>query len=393
MKLIRLLGCVSLVTIIVLHSAPAQITATSSGLSYDLLLLSASVESLSYDPQDTIWTNRDQGTLALNYFDTQTGELTQVETTDMPLNQEALSPDGQYLAVYRDGQVCIVDQHWQTSFCRDMSNCEAWYLCKLGWEPDSQSFWAFDSLSESKLSQIGVPEGEVLRSVQLENDSAQQGEVWDVGLFPAAHVALLRYAWSNFNLYDLETGSFLYELNYLFFVSPDARYAACRGEAEALGAIFSLEDPDLNPLGGIPVLQINSQTTWSTTSELAWNKGDERWQIGPFAYVWSHDSRKVAIYRSIVQDGRTIGLTEVYFLDTQEVRVLRQTQWEIADLYWSPDDSALVVLPANTGYPLRSGTEVTILTLDGSTIPVLNEDQLFRVYSITWLPHGWLAIP
>jgi hypothetical protein len=257
------------------------------------------------------------------------------------------------------------------------------------WETDSISFWILSDSPEPSIIQIGVPNGEVLRSLKIENPSGRAIEVYQFNIYPIGRRFLLGFNNDCCYLFDLDTGDFLYRQDHYYGLSPDTQLVESYGE-NGLGGIFKLEfSPDLGDVIPIPVAQINSQFAWSNTPELAWAESD-RDGAGYTVRRWSHDSLKIAFHQSILQDGEAVGFTGVYFLDTQEVRILGQDSWETADLFWSPDDSAIAVLPSNTGYAFRSGTQLTVFTLDGSTIPVLNENELFRVYSVNWVPHQWL---
>ena len=346
-------------------------------------------------------------------FDTETWEFTELATNDMPVPNVALSPDAQHLVVLRETDICVVNRQWQTEFClppdadyvgepRALYKPDpmlSWRSPRLFWEPDSSHFWIlkyqpWDALRPVMVD-VNVAEGTIEREIVL-------GETWS-GEEPlrlhdfsaASHVALLEegkgpsdmWEFNPFYLYDIETGA-MRLCKSRGFLSPDGQRIAYLPERNfdeplSIGEVTDLDDNVIQEMLPAPPGE-SSDFPWQT---------DYPWQSGGKAFhdfVWSHNGRMLAfrIYLGY--------LTNLYSLNTNEARILRVEEelatMEWAELFWSPDDSAIARI---SHFTMNSGDDLDIVTPNGDYFPIITDlseglKMERRVFSATWVPDGWL---
>ena len=397
-KALRGLFVVLMVSTLVGFSRSSQALKTPTpSTAYDLLLVVSTPHDWEY------WTLNDEPiSWTIYLFDTETWQLVNLSTNDKPVPANALSPDAQHLIVLRQRGICVVNRHWQTEFCLP-SNED--YVGNLGdaynvrinrrsprvfWSPDSNHFWILRYQAREVLRptivEVNVSSGAIEREITL-------GEMWDSSEplrlhdFSAANqVALLEegsgfstWYFNPFILYDIETGN-MRLCQSRGFISTNGQEIAYLPERDTDNVSLIGEITDLNDA----LLQ---EILPGQDSTFHWESGGRAF----YDFVWSHSSRMLA-FRVYLGD-----LTAVYSLDTQETHELRRDDnvatLEWAELFWSPDDSAIARI---SHFTMPSGDDLDILTLDSDYFPIItdlsddNVQEERKVYSATWIPNGWL---
>lgn len=370
-------------------------------LAYDLLFLSSTPQHWTEDM------DRETVDLTLNYLDTETWEITRMATDNRPVAVNALSPNGQHLAVFRGDQLCLVNSRWQTEFCLpvglidragldDVTRYSMGTLLhdnRIYWASDSSSFWAVKDYGTSTtptLLQVSATDGSVLKEIALAKDfthiedSPVSPLLYLLDFSPVSMTAVLGTGVSS-TIFNLESGAILCSLmgGSRWTLSPDGQQLANARHVpddDMLGMIT-----DLN---GVLITYIGPETIQNAIPGMTWVR--TRTYDGLF---WSHDGNKLA-FRHPVSLDRLASTTAVYFLDTQQVLPLATDRMEGAKLIWSPDDAALAQVESIS---INTGNDLSIVSLDGRVASIISDmsdnlDKQRKIYSVTWLPHGWLQL-
>jgi hypothetical protein len=398
-----LLPCIIRVFVVIILSSCISSSLTSDlvyaqpQFTHDLLILSTPPLHYPTRIEDSF----------LFLLDGVTGEITQLETTDLPAGGDALSPNGQYFAVYRGNQLCLVNSHWETHYClpEDLAGNTNEVTVEFSpqdiyWESNSLSFWV-TSGEESELYpsilQIRSEDGEILSEYPIgEGDYTEQVFVSDFS--PMNHTITIQHPYLR-TVYELEDFEPLYQALYDgYSLSPDGMYLAERRTYHDYPYLFAiidlakepqihytLQDPDRLTL-------IGPDNAWSDTPGIVWQ------EYTTFAVSWSHDGEMIAFRRNVSNDVTPSGAgTFVYFFDTQEVRfIAAREDGMFGTLIWSPDDTAIAQI---TNWP-EGANFLSIVTLNGEIIPVdvsaffaeSSIEAYPRTLNATWIPHGWLQL-
>jgi hypothetical protein len=368
-----------------------RIYAQKPPLTYDLLFLSST-------PQNWMEVDRETVDLTLNYLNTENWEIARIATDDKPV---ALSPDGRHLAVFRNDQLCLVNSHWQTEFClpaglidRVGSDDVTSYFMntalhdnRIYWDSDSNGLWAVEDYGSSTtptILQIAVSDGSVIREIALTKDYThiEDSSLYLIDFSPITMTAVLGTDASSY-ICNVETGDISYSLlnGSRWTLSPDGQKLANARHVpddDILGVVTDLS--------GAPVIYIGPEVIQRKIPGMTWVKA--RTYDG---LMWSHDGNKLAFRHPVFLDGLA-STTAVYFLDTQQVLALSTDRMEGGELIWSPNDAAIAQVISVSIY---AGNDLSIVSLDGSVTSVVSDlsdnlDQQRKIYSVIWLPHGWL---
>lgn len=372
---------------------PMPDAAAQPALAYDLLFTASPM--LTWNSYSDEW--------RLFLLDTETWAITPLDREARPVNLDALSPDGELLAVQRGDRLCLVDNHWQERFCLPPGTIDtstSLFTRTIYWSPGG-SFWGTRQAAgqAARMLEISADDGTLLTELSLGDEIDRTSFVVDFS--PISHHAI----YSNGAIYNLDTGVLLGRAA-SGLLSPDGqqvaepitRYSPPAGDRQdgdilyilALGDELRQFSPEAEW-----ITWVSPETAWSDTPERVWLPN----YLGAFTF-WSNDGRMLAVRRQ--QRDEAAGLwagTFVYFVDTGEVRFITVDGGEYAALDWSPDDTALAQVlysPAGGG----GSFGLSIATLDGETVSIsladfFTEDQYDygppTILSVTWLPRGWLA--
>ncbi len=368
---------------------------------------------------------------ALYYLDTATWTTTALDVSDRPISVNALSPDGQRLAVVRDTQLCLVDAHWQTLFClpEDIVTFDEWrplgvtYTLTnrfhIYWEPDSQSFW-MPSQDDAcpTLLQISADDGVILRAVPIDREVCYQTNAGHCvhDLSPASRIALLTPCDSTrVTAVNFETGQRLSSrLDTMISLSPEGqRLAVPAGPftyqgTVRMGYIYDLSEPDVFVTFATEaswLTPITPEPDWSQMPEFEWldAEADRR---GVYQFFWSHDGQRLAFRRHLRESDephQPLAATYIYDIDTEAIHPLTRggdPYMTYESLNWSPDDAFIARVlqrPPYSGRRITFTEDFSIVTVDGEVYPIAQympdgEESYFEIRAVTWVPRGWLQL-
>ncbi len=277
-------------------------------------------------------------------------------------------------------------------FCADAPTAVCPGIKQIFWDADGRSFWA--RLTNS-FAQIDVADGSVMQVLREYEDGASRFTNSDgvvphyiFDFVPSTMVAHLHTGTAE-AIIDMETQQ-LYSLDWYRSkaLSPDGAFVV---DHDVLLTLDGVEYPS-NELGYI-ISEDDLIPYYPCTTEIPADTEDydPLWSVPE----WSHDSQMLA-YRCYMpqSDGWVVGLW-VYSLQTECNQVISTDDSGWGVLSWSPDDRAVaqIVYDPSGGGGASAGLAVTLLSGENHVISLPlpgGDDPRAEIYSVTWIPHGWL---